>query len=333
MKTIKINFEGFWGDFDYRTFLPYKILTKYFNVVVSENPDYLFCSVYNNYEYCRFSGVRIFYTGECFSPDFNIVDYAISFDDIQFKDRAIQMPYFAFSMINQKLDMEKGGIVSKEDLKKKDRFCNFIYSHEGIPERKLLFDKLSGYKKVDSAGIFLNNMPEYSLGSTFSDKIKFQRNYKFSIACENYVYPGYITEKIAHAFVSGTIPIYFGDPSVTKYFNPNAFINCSGFSSLEEMVEFVKKIDNDDELYLAMINQPIFNAPDFINHAQSHLESFLKNIFDQEYSTCFRRPKTVWPAGHEKKLIRLTRLEKIRHKMIYNKFIYAMIKILRHIKA
>ena len=44
------------------------------------------------------------------------------------------------------------------------------------------------------------------------------------IAFENTKFPGYVTEKIIEAWASGTIPIYYGDPEIEKYFNLKFFV-------------------------------------------------------------------------------------------------------------
>lgn len=53
--------------------------------------DYVFHSCLGH-EVLKYSGIRIFVTGECVSPDFNISDYALAFDPIDFGDRYIRLP-------------------------------------------------------------------------------------------------------------------------------------------------------------------------------------------------------------------------------------------------
>ncbi|WP_028298768.1 glycosyltransferase family 10 domain-containing protein [Olivibacter sitiensis] len=307
-KKVKIKFAGFWSWFDYKTFLPYQLLSKHYDVIVTDDADYMFCTLFDNYEFSTFKGVRIFWTGECFVPDFNLVDYAFTLDNIVFNDRALQIPYFVYGQ-------EISGLIDRklrtiEDVRKKTGFCNFIYSHEGIPQRTALFNTISTYKKVDSAGRYLNNMDGFTPGArgavsglSNSPKIDFQRNYKFTISCENYVFPDYVTEKIAHAFLADTVPIYFGDKTVAKYFNPKAFINCADFSSWDDCLQYVIEVDNNDNLYLNMLNEPVFYIPDFLDNCEKKIEAFLLHIFEQEYNEAFRRPDTIWPNKHAQKLL------------------------------
>lgn len=48
MRTIKINFEGFWPGFDYNNNFIINTLKKYYEVQITPNPDYLFYSTYND---------------------------------------------------------------------------------------------------------------------------------------------------------------------------------------------------------------------------------------------------------------------------------------------
>src|SRR5690606_3448282 len=153
------------------------------------------------------------------------------------------------------------------------------------PVRDQFFHLLNEYKKVSSPGKHLNNI-SMEVGERFSQdwmytKLKFQSRCKFSIAFENTSSPGYTTEKIMHAFIAGTIPIYWGNPEVIKDFNPASFINCHEFNNFNEVVEWVKEVDQNDELYKRIIDAPAF----IYNTLPAHLEkenliTFFRNIFD-----------------------------------------------------
>ena len=113
----------------------------------------------------------------------------------------------------------------------------------------------SAHKKVDSGGRLLNNIG-YNIERGSESKLKWMRNYKFSITFENASYPGYTTEKLMHALISDTIPIYWGDPLVANDFNPKAFVNCLDFHSYSEVVELIREIDHNDNLYREYLSQP-----------------------------------------------------------------------------
>ena len=46
--------------------------------------------------------------------------------------------------------------------------------------------------------------------------LRMKKPYKFSIAFENAWYPGYTSEKIVTSMLAGTIPIYWGNPDISR---------------------------------------------------------------------------------------------------------------------
>ena len=138
----------------------------------------------------------------------------------------------------------------------KPLFCGFV-AKNSVPVRNNFVVALSKYKLVSCPGEILNNYPRIG-GRMGQAKDKFLRCCKFTVAFENYSKRGYITEKILHAFQSRTIPIYWGSELVRKYFNPDAFINCNDYDSWDDVIAEIIRIDNDDTVYLNILNQPVF---------------------------------------------------------------------------
>ena len=279
-RKIKVNFVDFHRDFDkeHNDFI--ELLRKHYDVEISEQPDYLFYSIFGH-EFTKYNCVRIFYTGECIVPDFNLCDYAIAFEQMTYGDRYIRVPLYQLFQYKAALQaaVERGTESSTERA-----FCSFVCSNDtGMEQRQQIFDLLSQYKKVDSGGRFLNN-----IGGPVADKFEFDKKHKFSIAFENCIAEGYTTEKIIQAFAAGTIPIYLGNPSIAKEINPKAFVNCHDFSSLQEVVEHVIRIDTDDVLYRKMVQEPVFmDSPPTLDE----LECFLLHIVEQPLAAARRRPQ------------------------------------------
>ncbi len=143
----------------------------------------------------------------------------------------------------------------------KTSFCNFVYSREIGNDRKLRRDfckLLMKYKKVDCAGATLNNtnrLRKYEERmAPYQAKLNFISSYKFTIAFENASNDYYISEKIFHPLMVGSVPIYWGCLKIEEYINPNAIINCLNYNSFNEVIEKVKEIDNDPDLYQEYIN-------------------------------------------------------------------------------
>lgn len=295
MKEIKVSFVDFeicGNNFNPDDFILTKIIRKKYDVrIVDKDPDFVFCSCFH-YKVLNYNCPRIFFTGECVFPDFNIYDYAIGFNNFAYQDRYLRFPLWLDYEMSVDLAKKKH-LLSDDEILGKKRFCNFVVSNEnGADERKLLFEALNSYKKVDSAGKYLNNM-----GERCGDKLEFQKNYKFSAAFENYKYDGYITEKIMDAFAAGTIPIYFGTDYITKEINPKSFINYNDFSSPQKLVDYVKKIDTNDEEYLKIMKEPVFTkdcgaSKDFLSDDCSKVLNFFTNIFENNYGVI--RRNTGW---------------------------------------
>lgn len=296
MKTIYIAFEGFWDGFDIRDNFIVNILKKYYNVQIidvelnvdaKKDVQYVFCSEFSD-GYLDYDCIRIYYTGENIFPNMNAFDYAIGFEHFSLGDRYIRYPlYLACYMSDVDCMLIKHQEISTAYLDRK--FCSMVVSNGNgaSPQRKEFFELLSTYKKVDSGGRYLNNigMPE-----GVADKKEFQEKYKFSIAFENSSDLGYCTEKLIQSFAAKTVPIYWGDPLVGKSFNSGAFINCHDFADFSEVVDHIKKVDKDDDLYLKMLKTSATSENMIRNQIES-LEEWLCHIFDQEYGKAFRRKR------------------------------------------
>lgn len=294
MKTIKIKICSFDPKLE-NSFghLFLRVLNQYFIVEHSEDPDYVFFYERDS-EHLKYpNAVRIFYTGENISPDFNVCDYSISFDRLNFGDRHFRLPLYMIATLYHKEDIEIAGDLTFEDvlpmtmeeLHAKKGFCSFGYNNYlADPHRKELFDALSTYKRVNACGDYLNNMDGWT-----TPRLSFKREHKFSIACENSSREGYLTEKLPVGFAARTIPIYFGDPSVGLEFNTKRFINTHEFPSFEAVVQRVKEIDQDDNLYLQIINEPVLAEGFHYADTLSAFDGFLRNIFDQPLESAHRR--------------------------------------------
>ena len=305
MRKISVYFEGFWKGFDNENNFIINILRKYFDVIVSNQPEYLFYSIFND-NYLKYDCVKIFFTGENLSPDFNVCDFAMAYDDIQFGDRYLRFPlwllydsHFERNMIN---GVEITSLKRMHNDGKREKFCSFVYSNGNAdPFRKALYEKLDTYKHVDSGGRFMNNV-----GGPVKNKLTFEAEHRFSIACENVSQAGYTTEKLVEAFVSGAVPIYWGDPDVIKDFNPKAFINCMDYDSIEDIIKMIREIDQNQDLYEDMMTQRVFQDEQFIDHKYEAVEQFLVHIVELPYEKARKNARFYWKKIYQKKLIQGT---------------------------
>ena len=302
-KDIKIKFVDFWNGFNYEDFYIYKLLTSKYNVIISDYPDYIFYSV-SGYNHLKYDCIRIFYTGENIRPNFNHCDYAMAFDYISFEDRYLRLPiYLALYRYLEIFEIALDKHYNEDNFKIREKFCNMVVSNSLGDERLSFFKKLSDYKQVDSGGKTFNNV-----GGPVESKLEFQKKYKFSMAFENSSSNGYTTEKLVDAFASGGIPIYWGDPLVTNIFNPKAFINANNFINEIELIEFIKKMDTNDTLYLEFIKQPVLNDNDYLKKEQEKIENFIYKIFDEESSKAKRRSESLQVIQEKRSLMLVERI-------------------------
>jgi hypothetical protein len=82
------------------------------------------------------------------------------------------------------------------------------------------------------------SFPSYR--GTVDSKRKTLPNYKFSIAYENAGYPGWLTEKPLDPMFAGCVPVYLGDPEVTKIIPKEAFIDKRDFPTYEALYCYLK---------------------------------------------------------------------------------------------
>ena len=293
MKIVKLGFADFWDDFVPEESLFYRLMSKHYQLELSDNPDYLFCSVFGD-SHLQYNCIKIFYTGENQCPDFNLFDYAIGFERMDLGDRYMRLPNYYLYKTDFDLMIQKTSHVDEAMAAKTD-FCSFVYSNNhASPDRSLFFDLLSAYKPVSSGGRYRNNV-----GGAVADKCAFQTKHKFSIAFENSSYPGYTTEKLVQSFAAQTVPIYWGNPLVGIDFNEEAFINCHRFSSFDEVIERIRAIDNDDTLYHKMLCSPaLIHSSDGYDETMERLEQFLCHIIDQPVIQAQRYNRFYWGARY-----------------------------------
>lgn len=272
-KKIKIDFSDFWGGFDKTNNYFYNLLKEEFDIVITNNPDYLFFSVFGN-KHLNYKCNKIFYTGENMAPPLHYCNYSFSFDYLD-DERNYRLPHYL--LYDGYYELQRPKIIDENLAKRK--FCNFIVSNNGCQERNSFYTELSKYKKVDSGGRFANN-----IGYAVDNKVTFQSEYKFSIAFENNAYrpqhPGYTTEKIMEPMTVNSVPIYWGNPEIGKEFNTKSFINFYDFDSVDSVINYIEYLDNNDKKYLELLNQPWFDnykIPE--SNKIENIKSFLYKIF------------------------------------------------------
>lgn len=323
----KLNFIGFWPGFDKTNNLFCDILQERFDIEISDQPDYLIASVFGDpMQYLEYDCVRILFTGEPLVPDFNLFDYAIGFDYLSFPDQESGNRYYRYPLCFYNYKRLKKHIYgmsfeeAKNVLAQKQYFCNFLYGHQSAKgERERIFHALEQYKRVESAGSFLNNMPDGLIIPYSEKKMDFLKLCKFTIACESISYPGFVTEKLINPFYSDSVPIYYGNRLVNKEFNDNAMINLHQFSSLEEGMEKVIEVDQNDALFIQMLMEPKLISSNYLDNLLLGLKEFLFSIVSQMPEQAYRRMRFYIQKEHESYLNEYRKFSKSVEYRIYKK--------------
>ena len=292
MKTLKISFLQSTPDFGREGML--QLLKSRYHVVEDDSDfDYLVATpwFYVNreafYDFLeRAPGhITVMYgCHEAIAPDFMLFDYYIGLDTVPGSDRTVKLPYLRHHL--QEVHGGKEGLDAHALLASKTGFCNFIYANrKSHPNRDAMFYKLSAFRFVNSLGPHLNNTPGdgHRAEDWYASSIRMKKPYKFSIAFENAWYPGYTSEKIVTSMLAGTIPIYWGNPDISREFNSASFINCHDFPTLDDAAAYVKKVDEDDNLWCEIMSRP-WKTPEqearFLEETERETAKLYK-IFDQ----------------------------------------------------
>ena len=251
------------------------------------NPDYLIYNVFGtehlNPKYNN--SIKIAFFTENKIPDFYEADYTIGHYHITYLDRYFKFSIFFWQNLNNTIfSFYRNEIIN--NISVKTNFCAALISNNIVTDgfRIKFINELNNYKKVDMGGRYNNN-----IGRSISNKIEFLKSYKFSISMENTEGNGYLSEKIVESFLAGTIPIYYGDYMIDEYINPKTYILIRGEKDIFAKINYIKKIDNDDNLYKNLLKEKVLLNENIKNENEKELQNFLLNIFSQQKIKAYRR--------------------------------------------
>jgi hypothetical protein len=246
-------------------------VTNDFDFIESDQPDFILFGPYGNDLPPKGNYTRIGYFCENIQPDLSICEWAFGIPT----ESHINDPKYKRIQWHG-LDAEKlvkHDINAEQIFNSKSKFCNFLYSNP-VPYREEFFRQLSKYKTIDAPGKSMNNMPSFDglhQSNRWEAKREFLSPYKFTIAFENYVYPGYQTEKLYDAMLCNSLPIYCGDPNIGEIFNTKSFLNVPdyvkpNYSSMVQTLENLSQLNFIDIL------------PQFHHKPKDRLQRKLKSI-------------------------------------------------------
>jgi hypothetical protein len=130
--------------------------------------------------------------------------------------------------------------LSEIDISKKNMASLIASAQNQHPGHKLRHEVVEHIQKfkIDIAVIGRGYKP-------FEKKEDGLKSYKYSIIIENSSEDNYFTEKLVDACLLETVPIYWGAPNISKYFDVKGFIICENF---EEIIYAISKMSDEDYL-------------------------------------------------------------------------------------
>jgi hypothetical protein len=184
---------------------------------------------------------------------------------------------------------------NKELLKINNKFCFsptggcWIYPNEQkIHDKTKLVSTImsnknftSGHRLRHQIRDFIENIDYYGRDiNPISNKIIGLKDYMFSVVVENTKTDYYFTEKLIDCLRTGTIPIYYGCPSISNFFDIEGIIT---FNNIDELKDIISNISQ--ELYYSKIDNIRNNFETSYNYIISEdyiFSNHFDDIFNQE---------------------------------------------------
>lgn len=284
---MKLYFHNFWDTNEKISKLPFWKHLFSFNDIeycnAIEDADIVLNSVfYNNNIFFFKKKKNVFITCEPLTIENENFDLELSFHFNTENKRLLTVsPQLLLTFYNT--EIPRTIFLKNRPLQTKvpEKFCCFI-TRQPKPERIDFFNQLSKYKQVDSLGPCLNNTGILA-PDDYNEFCKLVSQYKFIITFENTQIDLYITEKILHGYFSSCIPIYWGSKYIHEIFNKDSFVYIDDYNqeNIEKAIEEIKLLDNNDELYLNMVNQPVFSdgfdIDDYFQNLKKAIQYKLEN--------------------------------------------------------
>ena len=187
-----------------------------------------------------------------------------------------------------------------------------IISNPEAPLRNSILEKIEQRIPIDYFGIYKNNQPKIQFHYKSQEFRNIIGQYKFVLSLENSRVDTYITEKITHGLLSGIIPVYWGAPRVSDYFNKERFIEIRNTDdrTLNAAIDEIERIcnggDEGDAKFLSIVNKPALKEERTIEMVSRDIRNLI-----------FGR---VYPTVDQIFLINNAEFEPERHKHLCNLF-------------
>jgi hypothetical protein len=237
--------------------------------------------------------LKIFYCTENFSLDSYKANYYISSNlgVHEYENKHLRFPLWKdnidWSHAGVKRDVNTGNarrfgsfykiedlmMPQGEDFLKKKNICIFS-SHLNQP-RKSFYLNFSKNFRVDGYGLYFDKSIKDHNSSKYKKK-DIMKNYSFNLCPENFMYPGFYTEKIPDSFIGKCLPISWADNNINNEFNQKAFINLNDHlnSDMKELFQSLR----DEKFLKSYTKEPLLLKKPSLEIEKKFIEKILFNL-------------------------------------------------------
>ena len=149
---LKLFFSDFWFDFDPENNFFTNLFRGRFAVTIDPSADLLVCSVFGS-DWSKFSGKKLFFSGEAIPPEPRLFDYSLSFSPRS--ETNYYLPLYRLYADYPRLTDPRS--ITEEAWAKKKKIGT-VFSNKNCHFRNWAFHRFDSYIGVGSGGKAFNNV-------------------------------------------------------------------------------------------------------------------------------------------------------------------------------
>ena len=122
----------------------------------------------------------------------------------------------------------------------------------------------------------------------YKDKLEILKDFRFNLCFENTNWDYYVTEKIWHSILAGSLPVYWGNNTIYESFPADSFVDASEFKDDESLIKYLLNMDYQTWKNLMIKCIDAYNSSiDESSKKKKFEESIIKfrNKIDEYYNT------------------------------------------------
>ena len=160
------------------------------------------------------------------------------------------------ALLNRASDVPWPLIMDMDDLKKskmpknaKSKASYIARNCHPKNNRNDVIQELQKVIDIVAPSTCFHNMEWPQCGDGPCSKIEFLRGYKIYLAFENGDSPGFITDKIYHAYAAGVLPVWLGTRDIEDVVPKHSYINVDDFTWTIDLAIYLAEVLKNETLY------------------------------------------------------------------------------------